>query len=172
MHEASPPPSHAAHTSRGKWSQAGVPKRGWTCIGVEDLEEPSQLCDMCESIEIRYAHLMEHPDYRETLSVGCICAEHMEEDYVRPREREKKLKGAARRRKTWANRTWRRSVKGNSYINTDGFNITVFQNGKTWALGISNRDTGSTQKGKKSYPTEAAAKAAGFDALIWAKENL
>ena len=51
-----------SHTRRGKWSEAGVPKKGWTCVGVEDLEEPSQLCEMCDSAEIRYAHIMEHPD--------------------------------------------------------------------------------------------------------------
>ena len=24
----------------GKWSQQGVPKKGWTCIGFEDLGGP------------------------------------------------------------------------------------------------------------------------------------
>lgn len=165
-------PDTTSHTSRGKWSQVGVPQRGWTCVGIEDLDEPSQFCEMCESVEIRYAHFMEHPDYPETLSVGCVCAEHMENDYVRPREREKKLKGAARRRKTWANRVWSQSAKGNRYINTDGFNITVFKSGKAWALSVSNRVTGKSQKGIKTYPSEQTAKAAGFDALIWAKNHL
>ena len=164
--------SSANHTSRGKWSQAGVPQRGWTCVGVEDLEEPSQICEMCESVEIRYTHLMEHPGYPDTLSVGCVCAEHMEQDYVRPREREKKLKGAARRRKSWASRVWRTSAKGNDYINTDGFNITVFRRGGKWALSISNRDTGRAQMGSRNYMTEQAAKAAAFDSLIWAKDHL
>jgi hypothetical protein len=85
------------HTNRGKWSQPGVPRRGWTCVGVEDLEEPSELCGMCESVQIRFVHLMEHPDYAETLGVGCICAEHMEQDYIGPRLREKKLQSKARR---------------------------------------------------------------------------
>lgn len=26
------------HTSRVKWSEAGVPKKDWTCVAVEDLE--------------------------------------------------------------------------------------------------------------------------------------
>lgn len=73
-----------SHTRRGKWSEAGVPKKGWTCVGVEDLEEPSQLCEMCDSAKIRYAHIMEHPDYPGSLQVGCVCAELMEEDYKRP----------------------------------------------------------------------------------------
>jgi hypothetical protein len=70
------------HTSHGKWSEAGVPKKGWSCVGVEDLGEPSQLCEMCESVTIRYVHYMEHDQTTESLAVGCVCAEYMEEDYV------------------------------------------------------------------------------------------
>lgn len=42
--------------SFGKWSQQGVPKKGWTCIGFEDLGEPSTQCEMCENQDIRYVH--------------------------------------------------------------------------------------------------------------------
>jgi hypothetical protein len=160
------------HTDRGKWSQAGVPKRGWSCVGVEDLGEPSQLCEMCESIEIRYAHYMEHPNYPEVIAVGCVCAEHLEQDYIRPQERERRLKSAARRRKNWTTRKWKVSAKGNSYLNTDGFNITVVQRANAWRLIVSNRETGTAQRGRRDYATEEAAKVAAFDALIWAKENL
>jgi hypothetical protein len=32
----------------GKWSQRGVPHKGWTCIGVEDLgREDRAICEMC-----------------------------------------------------------------------------------------------------------------------------
>lgn len=166
-----PVPKQINHTHHGKWSEVGVPKRGWSCVHVEDLGEPAQLCEMCENVEIRYVHEMQHPDYSGTLSVGCICAEHMEEDYVRPKEREKQLKSAARRRKTWAKRAWSQSSKGNLYINIDGFNITVFPKRAVWALSITNRLTDKTRKGIRSYPTQLAAQAAGFDALLWAKRN-
>ena len=82
---------------------------------------------MCESIEIRFVHLMEHSDYPEVLGVGCICAEHMDQDYIGPSLREKKLRSKAQRRKTWANRNWHNSAKGNFYLNTEGFNLTVFE---------------------------------------------
>ena len=160
------------HTHHGKWSEPGVPKRGWTCVHVEDLGEPTQVCEMCENVEIRYVHEMQHSDYAGTLSVGCICAEHMEEDYAGPKEREKKLKSAARRRKTWANRIWSQSSKGNLFINIDRFNITVFQKGASWALSITNRVTNRTRKGSRTYPTQWAAQAAGFDALLWARGKL
>jgi hypothetical protein len=78
--------------SFGKWSQAGVPHRGWTCIGVDDLEEPDHICEMCEHAEVRYVHVMTHPDYEGELLVGCICAGRMEEDYQRAKERETEFK--------------------------------------------------------------------------------
>jgi hypothetical protein len=160
------------HTSRGKWSQPGVPKRGWLCVGVDDLEEPSQVCEMCESMDIRFVHYMEHPNYPDTLGVGCVCAEHMEQDYVRPRERENRLRNAASRRKSWPRRIWKTSAQGGSYINSDGFNIVVFPRGNVWCVRIRNRQTNDERFGSKTYPTLDAAKLGAFNALIWAKDNL
>jgi hypothetical protein len=109
------------HTHLGKWSEPGVPHRGWTCAGVEDLEEPSQVCAMCESATVRYVHYMKHPDYPETLGVGCICAEHMENDYVNPRLREHRLRSRTRRGRTWAQRQWRISARA---ISTSGRRVS------------------------------------------------
>ena len=160
------------HARRGKWSEAGVPKKGWTCVAVEDLEEPSQLCEMCESAEIRYAHIMEHPDYPGSLQVGCVCAEQMEEDYKRPRERETRLRNSARRRAAWPSRKWRISRQGNPYINTDGFNLTVYREGAGWSVRVLRRASGAVQVGRKAYSTENDAKLAAFNALLWAKDHL
>ncbi len=66
---------------QGKWAEAGVPHKGWTCVGVHDLEQERQTCEMCEGQVIRYVHAMEHPEYPGTLSVGCVCAGHA---YSRP----------------------------------------------------------------------------------------
>jgi hypothetical protein len=161
------------HTDRGKWSQPGVPHKGWSCAGIEDLEERSQPCEMCESVEIRYVHLMEHPDYPEIIGVGCICAEHMEEDYVGPRLREKKMRSRTRRRKTWAKRNWSTSARGNWYLNTHGFNVVVFETAdKRWGLRVTHRASGRGQFGRRRYETEARAKHAALDALIWAEQHL
>ena len=51
----------------GKWSQQGVPKKGWTCIGFEELGKLSTQCEMCEIQDIRYVHQMQHPDYPHIL---------------------------------------------------------------------------------------------------------
>jgi hypothetical protein len=154
----------------GKWSGAGVPKKGWTCVGVEDLGSPEATCEMCEVQEIRYVHTMSHPDYAADLHVGCVCAEKMEEDYVRPRLREKALRSAAGRKKRWLSRTWRVSARGNPYLNTDGFNITVFRHdGGSWGGRIEERATGRSVTSKRRYATHDAAKLAAFDGMIFLK---
>ena len=95
---------------------------------------------MCESTQIRYVHTMEHPDYPETLCVGCVCAEHMEQDYLRPRLREQNLRSKSRRRKTWIKRNWRTSAKGNLYLNTEGYNLTEVTLDEVRRLGEDDAD--------------------------------
>ncbi|RWA98212.1 hypothetical protein [Mesorhizobium sp.] len=160
------------HTSRGKWSRSGVPHKGWTCVGVDDLEEPSQECEMCESVDIRYVHYMEHPDHSDILAVGCVCAENMEKDYVRPREREMGMRRIARRRKSWAERDWRVSQLGNPFLNSEGFNLIVFERGDGFSITVSRRGADRRQVGKKCYPSQDQAKAAALGALMWAKSHL
>src|SRR3954453_13548367 len=154
----------------GKWSQVGVPHKGWSCSGVDDLGSPSAICQMCEVQEIRYVHTMTHPDYEIDLEVGCVCAKRMEEDYVRPRLRERALRSAARRKKCWLSRNWRVSARGNSYINTDGFNITIYRRSDgVWGGRIEERESGRSVESKKQYLTEGAAKLAAFDGMIFLK---
>jgi hypothetical protein len=70
------------------WSRPGVPHRGWSCVDVEDLGEPSEVCEMCEQAQLRYVHVMRHPEWEGELRVGCVCAGRMEEDYKRAVQRE------------------------------------------------------------------------------------
>jgi hypothetical protein len=127
---------------------------------------------MCETQDIRYVHHMEHPDYPESLAVGCVCAEHMENDYEGPRRREKALRNAAQRKRRWLSRKWKVSVKENAYLNTDGLNITVFQrNPKLWGARIEDRATGRSVSSRRPHQTEDAAKLAAFDAMIFLKKE-
>lgn len=96
---------------RGKWSVAGVPHRGWTCVDIEDLGKPQIDCEMCESQTTRYVHHMEHPDYPNVLEVGCVCAGHMEGDLAASQAREASMKSRAAKRKRWTTRAWKVSAK-------------------------------------------------------------
>ena len=157
----------------GKWSQVGIPHKAWTCTDVEDLGAPDAVCQMCETQDIRYVHHMEHPDHPDTLGVGCVCAGHMESNYEAPHRRERALQNAAQRRRRWLSRTWKVSAKGNAYLNTDGLNITIFQERSAlWVPRIEDRTSGQAVILKRRYTTEDAAKLAAFDTMIVIKQKL
>ena len=154
--------------STGKWLDPAVPKQGWRCIDITDLETVAAICDMCEVREIRFVHTMHHPRYG-TLESGCICAGHMEGDLSAAKTRERRAKNEAVRKKNWLGRKgWRRSAKGNDYITTDGHRVVVFQrrNGR-WSGSITNVQTDETRWFRKQYKTQEAAKLAGFSALMF-----
>ncbi len=102
---------------RGLWKRAGVPQKGWSNIGMRDLRPAKKICEMCETAEISVGHSMAHPDFPDTLEVGVSCAEHMENDYVAPRMRERPLiNHAARRRYFPRLKSWRTDADGIHYI--------------------------------------------------------
>ena len=157
--------------TRGKWKQPSVPHKGWSCVDIGDLGEPEAICEMCETQEIRFVHYMEHPDYSMSLGVGCVCAQHMEQDYKAPQKRERALRNTAARRRRWITRSWSMSVKANDYLNTDGFNIIIFRRGRGWSFRISIRSTGWSRSAKKVFETQDKAKLAAFDAMIYLKDR-
>lgn len=160
--------------STGKWLQPGVPHKGWSWLDVHDLGEPAQTCEMCEVSEIRYVHTLSHPEYSGALEVGCICAEHMAEDYAGPREREATLRGLAGRRQRWQHRQWHRFGFGSQtrYVRTSGFQIEVYPDRDGWRVRITHRASRRSQLGRKTYGSEQAAMHAGLDALLWAEQHL
>ena len=150
---------------RGKWSQQGVPHKGWQFSHLIDLGDLVRTCEMCETRSIRYVHYMEHPDYDDVLRVGSACAGKMEEDYEAAKERDKNAKSKASRQRDWMNAPWKESQKGNSYINRKGYNIVLYQKSGCWAYIISER------KGDQSWPgsdfaTKDAAKLAAFNRYV------
>ena len=104
----------------GKWSQEGVPHKGWQCGDIYDLEDDHIICEMCETAEIRYVHVMSHEQYEGMLRVGCVCAGNMEGSLARAKRREQQLKNRSTRRLKWVIRKWRTSARGNSFINVKG----------------------------------------------------
>jgi hypothetical protein len=148
---------------RGKWSVAGVPHRGWVCVDIEDLGEPQIECQMCESQMIRYVHHMEHQDYPEVLEVGCVCAGHMEGDLSASRAREASMRNRASKRKRWISRAWRVSARGNPYIASDGFRITIYPRGGGWAAAVAAADNSKVQHSRRNFKTVSEAKLAAFD---------
>ncbi len=67
-------------TNHGKWSDPGVPHKGWSAFAVHEGDDLDFICEMCEEQPIHWIHIMTHPEH-ETLSVGNVCADNMAHDY-------------------------------------------------------------------------------------------
>lgn len=132
------------------WKEPGLPHAGWTWRAMEDLEEPTEICQMCNNEGIRYVHILEHPQYRGVLRVGCQCAEKLQADYVNPKKREANLKNKASRRETFMKQNWLSRGNGNYTLRYKGYVITIVRpqvssgnfgvalaNQKSWEKGIS-----------------------------------
>jgi hypothetical protein len=155
----------------GKWNRDDVPKRGWSCVSVEDLDGPYETCAMCEVQQIRFVHTMSHPEYPETLDCGCICAGHMEGNPYAARARETTMRNRAERKDRWLDRQWRRSKQGNAFIKTDGYLMVIYPRDAHWAFHIKNIDSGVGFASRRPLENETAAKLRAFDALCWMQER-
>jgi hypothetical protein len=123
----------------GKWREQGVPHKGWSCNGI-DYDSNGRICQMCEVAFIKWIHILEHQDYPDELKVGCICAGHMTEDLVGARNREIEYKKRQAKKDRLLNKKWKTSYKGNMYLNTNGWNIVVFEKNGLWSGCIKNGD--------------------------------
>jgi hypothetical protein len=164
--------------STGKWTQEGVPHKGWKCVDIIDKGKKTHTCEMCEVMQVRYVHVMHHTDH-PALAVGCICAGHMEEDLVSARTRETAFKNHQRRKAYWLKQRWYRVIKDSldeplkfDLKTKDGFTILVYDQGGTWGASITHRSTGYHRVSQLIYTTVEQAKLAAFDAMIGMKAKL
>lgn len=152
--------------NKGKWSQPGIPHRGWKCVNEEDLGAPDEVCQMCESQHIRYVHYMSHPQFDGVLACGCECAGRMEENYARAEARDRKMRSATSRKKRFPDlRAWKISQNGNWTMKHRGARVTIFPKGNGFKYVISRPMGQEPLYGLQVYPTDQDAKSAAFDAL-------
>lgn len=115
-----------------RWDRVGLPHKGWRYVGIEDLGEevmegediPYEKCEMCGNENIRYVHILSHPEYKEEIRVGCVCASKMTENYTDPGRNEKELLNRSKRRTSFLRREWKKTDKGFT-LRYKGENITI-----------------------------------------------
>lgn len=149
--------------STGKWAQAGIPHKGWTAVSVDDLGEPSEICDMCERQTIRYVHTVTHPDYQGELRVGCECANNLCQNYDAKGE-EQKLRSLAKKRAKWLDRNWKIAATETHWLKVGEWKVFIFRKEGSWKFSIDTVHSGPIW-GQLTYPNESAAKLAAFDFL-------
>ena len=97
-----------------RWSQEGIPHKGWRYVDVEDVceglagdnERVYEQCQMCRNERIRYVHILTHPEFDGEIRVGCDCAAKMTDNYVNPQQRERDLKNRLYRKRNFAKQDW------------------------------------------------------------------
>jgi hypothetical protein len=153
----------------GKWAQPGVPHKGWRCVDIEDLGEPSATCEMCEAQEIRYVHHMEHPSY----PLGAVaCAPGTWTTTT-------KARGSGKRRCATPGRgvnaglpvTGVRHATAIRSLMPTGYNIVVYRAGRAWGFRVTNRKSSEAVSSRLPLPSFDVAKLRAFDAMIWMKQR-
>lgn len=142
------------------WERDDVPKTGWHCIGVTDLQAPVGICGMCGHQVIRYVHHMVHPQFHQ-IDAGCICAGKMEGNIERAKQRERDFKNKEARKESFMSRKWKNSKNNNSYLKIKDHLIVLYYSPeyKNWKYSLDNKFC------EEVFRTKAEAKSAAFEAL-------
>lgn len=155
---------------RGKWGQAGVPHKGWVCVGDYDTfeelgEDEFQTCGMCESAQVRFVQIMENERHPDRLFCGCICAGHMAEDLASAEIRDTAMRSKAGRRDHFPRRKgWKTSSKGTPYINVEGYHLMVVSTRTGFSVGATPPGAPKPVWGQKRYTSVDSAQRGCFDA--------
>jgi len=165
----------------GLWKESDVPYKNWKYAGFQDLmDKPEnydlgienkqytpQLCEMCQIIKARFVHILKHHKYPHDLKVCSSCAEKMEEDSKRPKEREKISERRLDIRIRMLGEDWEISQNKNQYIRYLGYFVVVFEyDDGNWGFSIGSIGDNNGSPASEKYEDEFEAQEAGCDALL------
>lgn len=158
-----------------KWNLPNIPHKGWILQDVIDIREDGQTveetdyetCMMCNNERIRYVHILTHIEVEKEFKVGCVCAEKMTNDYVNPKQLEKKLKQKTSRRINWIKKHWKETESHNLTLIFEGQRLLIFTDKKTNKFKCKIGEVW----GKKTFDTLDKAKIAVFNGIEYLKEN-
>jgi hypothetical protein len=130
----------------------GAPLHGWHCADVVDVREDDpeaslSECELCGCGNVRYEHIMEHEEYFEPVTVGCICAGIMEGDILKAKERERLMRNRAKRRRNFVRKAWKQTSRNTRYRQYKGQLITIVENYGSYAVHAGTKTT-LTYKGR------------------------
>ena len=142
-----------------------LPRTGWVWLGVGDNDIDNFRCQNCGFPRVRYVHHLKNRRTGLEIRVGCVCAEHLTQDFTNLALREREFKGRASRRLRWPTLNWRRTMKGNLRLRKSG-TVVVVVCGKYGGWTFTYKRQGSDWvRGKAWYDTADEAKLSAFDAL-------
>jgi hypothetical protein len=165
--------------SCGRYLPSLPAHKGWTAIDVTDLDEPTGECEACGKQEVRYIHLLTHPEH-PSISVGCVCAGKLSADYVNPAARERELRNKASRKARekkkfpgYYGRTWfpHEYQPGAQWTQANYFLVTVKRWRERWLVVFKHLYTGVEKtylpKGAETLPEAAHRGLSYLETLDW-----
>lgn len=142
------------------------PRTGWYLEETVDNEAADFKCENCGYPHVRFEHHLINKNNHQKVRVGCVCAEHLTQDFTTPRLRERNLKSRAARRLRWPTLNWRVSGKGNLFLRKDGRIVVIRQNySGTWSASYCLVNGQTWIKVRGFFHDPVAAKLAAFDAI-------
>lgn len=167
------------HLHVGRWTDTVTPKKGWTCVDVEDLGENYEqgtedskntiTCEMCSIANIRYVHIMRHPATDYGLRVGCVCAGKMEDNAEAAKVRDLKLQNRAKRLRAWCEKAWSKTKNGDDTIKKQGYIFSIHQDAYAWRFAVRNQETHSFVPNSGNCLTKLKAKKSAF---LWLEHEV
>ena len=106
----------------------GLPTFGYEATGqiydIHDYDDDTFECAVCGR-NLRYVHILEHPDLNDVIGVGCVCASRLCHGYD-ANDAEAKYKNFLGRLQTYLrDEAWSISAKGNSTRKYKGFRVVI-----------------------------------------------
>lgn len=142
----------------------GMPRKGWIYEGCTDLKSLSGSCEACGTA-IRYVHTLSHPAEDLMIEVGCVCAEHLCEDYVTPARQERLVKGFAARLATFSKKAWYVNERGTHWLRYHGHLLWVFKRKDgSWGYAVDQ------QFSTKRFKTVLGARQAAYQQMYGPKK--
>jgi hypothetical protein len=130
---------------------------------------------MCLLAPIKFAHVYKHDEAPVLIYVGLKCAEALDDNYYYPEKRERDFRTDLRISHDWSRALWKVSTGGNLYLNSRGFNITIWDKGAAGfgvTIKLQNRFDGAFElNGNKMFKTVDAAKEGALVALLFARRK-
>jgi hypothetical protein len=141
-----------------RWVNNGLPRKGWqviTCVCLDPADAPTS-CQWCGT-ELRHVFYLNHPDTGDQSIAGCVCTEHLTQDYVNPKQYLKTEKARVRRAKTAHRKffsVWSVNSRGSHTLFFKGAMTTIFFHRVGWKWVREGRFS------EREYPTVDGAKLA------------
>jgi hypothetical protein len=144
----------------------GIPRKGWILWSTADNGTATFACENCGYPHVRYVHELSNERAGRHVRVGCVCAEHLTQDFSTPRLRERALKTRAGRRMRWPTLNWRLSANRNLYLKKAGMIVVLRQGPRGgWAASYKPDDGSHWISVPGWHKTPEEFKLAAFDAL-------